>query len=310
VNGRIWAARTLLALATVLTVASIFAVWANRQVLDAGRWSDTSTALLNNEAIRTQIGDYVADQLYQNLGALGPLETALTARLQAIAGPVPGGLRALMQKAAFDLLGRPPVQAAWKTTQKRAAQHFLDIVEGNSRVVALNGNTVFVDLRPIAVDLAQQLGLPPSVLRSIPADAGRLKIVSRDQITVVRNTVGLVRGLAIILPAATLLLFALAVGLSDGRRRSAVLLAGAGLVIAGVIVLIAREVAGTQIVDSLVRTEAVRPAAHATWSITTAMLRDIAEATGVAGLVVMLAAWLGPGLIGGAQAARRPGRSR
>ena len=41
--GRRWAVRGLLIVATLVTVVAIFAVWANRQVLDADNWADTST---------------------------------------------------------------------------------------------------------------------------------------------------------------------------------------------------------------------------------------------------------------------------
>jgi hypothetical protein len=44
--------RAILALATVLCVASIFAVWANRQLLDTGYWTRTNTKLLENRAIK------------------------------------------------------------------------------------------------------------------------------------------------------------------------------------------------------------------------------------------------------------------
>ena len=38
-----WPVRTILLVATVLSVAAIFAVWANRQLLDTGYWTRTNT---------------------------------------------------------------------------------------------------------------------------------------------------------------------------------------------------------------------------------------------------------------------------
>jgi hypothetical protein len=303
-RARIWSVRILLAIATLLTVVGIFAVWANRQVLNADNWADTSTALLQNNAIRTQLSDYLVDQLYANVNVAGQLSAALPPRLQPLAGPAAGGLRNLADKSAYGLLGHPRFQSAWKTTMRLTAREFINVVEGNSKVVSLNGNAVFIDLRPIAVQVAQNFGLPSSVTSSIPPSAGRLKVISSNQISVVQNAVDLVKGLAIIMPALALILIALAVYLSEGRRRQAVLFAGVDLVIAGLLVVIVRNIAGNMIVNSLVATDSVKPAAHAAWSISTAMLSDIAQATIIIGVVVMLAASLaGPSRL--ARALRR-----
>src|SRR5205085_915332 len=53
-----WLVRSMLAAALVLAVLGIFAVWANRQVLNADNWANTSSAMLENPAIRTQISDF------------------------------------------------------------------------------------------------------------------------------------------------------------------------------------------------------------------------------------------------------------
>jgi hypothetical protein len=196
------------------------------------------------------------------------------------------------QKAAFEFLGRPRVQEAWQKTMHLTAQQFINIVENKSKAVTLSGNAVFVDLRPLMGQLTTQLGLPASVAQSLPAGAGRLKVMSSSQISTVQNSVKLVKGLTIILPAVALLLFALCVYLYTSRRRHALFVVGIDLLIAGLIVLIARNVAGTQIVNALASTEAARPASEATWSIGTRLLSDIGQSIIIVGLAVMLAASL------------------
>jgi Short C-terminal domain len=288
---RIWV-RIILFIAAIATVVSIFAVWANRQVLDSGHWSDTSTALLQNHAIRTQIADYLVDQVYANVNVSAQLSNALPPRLQPLAGPVAGGLRNLAQKAAFDLLGRPQVQSAWRAANKITAQQFIEIVEGRSTLVKLNGNDVFIDLRPIVSDLSQQLGLPASITDKIPPDAARLKLMSSNQIGTVQNGVDLLKGIAIVAPIVALALFALAVYLYTGRRRHTLFIVGIDLVIAGLVVIIARNVGGHQIVNSLVKDDSVKPATEATWLIGTRLLTDVGESVVIFGLAVMLAASL------------------
>ena len=54
-------------MATILVAAGSLAVWANRQVLNANNWADTSSALLQNDAIRTQVADFMVDQVYADV---------------------------------------------------------------------------------------------------------------------------------------------------------------------------------------------------------------------------------------------------
>lgn len=291
-RGRRILIRLLLVVATVLVAFGSLAVWANRQLLNANNWADTSSALLQNDAIRTQVADFMVDQVYANVNVAGQIKAALPPRLQPLAGPAAGGLRTVAQKAAFEFLGRPRVQEAWQTAQRVTAQQFINIVENKSKAITLSGNAVYIDLRPLMGQLTTTLGLPASVAQALPPGAGRLKVMSSNQISTVQNAVKLVKGLTIILPAVALLLFALCVYLYTGRRRHALFVVGIDLVIAGLIVLIARNVAGDQIVNALASTEAARPAADATWSIGTRLLSDIGQSIIIVGLAVMVAASL------------------
>jgi Short C-terminal domain len=291
-HGTIWGVRALFTLATILSVAGVFAIWANRQVLDADNWAHTSTALLQNSAIRTELSDYLVQQLYANIDVSKQLSGALPPRLKPLAGPVAGGLENLAQKAAYEFLGRPRVQAAWLAANRVTAKQFIDIVEGKSKLVLLNGNAVFIDLRPILGQLTQTLGLPASLLASLPPNAARLKVMTSNQISSVQKVVKLVKGLAVILPLIALLLFALAVYLMRTRRRHALFIVGVDLVVGGAIILIVRNLAGHAIINSLVATASVKPAAQAGWSIGTAMLSDIAQSSIIIGLAVALAAGL------------------
>src|SRR4051812_2519710 len=86
-RGHRLAVRALLCGATILAVLSIFAVWANRQLLDADNWADTSAAMLNNDEIRTQVSTYLVDEVYANADVSGQIASALPRRLKPLAGP-------------------------------------------------------------------------------------------------------------------------------------------------------------------------------------------------------------------------------
>jgi hypothetical protein len=137
-----------------------------------------------------------------------------------------------------------------------------------------------------------RLGLPRSLADKIPASAGQIKIMSSDQVSTLQNGATALKGLAFVLPFLAIGLLALAVYLAHGRRRRVLLFAGIDLVVAGVVVLVARNMLGNSVVDSLATTDALRPAAEGVWSIGTRMLRDVAQATIVIGIPAIAAAWL------------------
>jgi hypothetical protein len=291
-RGRRYVIRALLTGATILAIVGMFAVWANRQLLNADNWADTSSALLDNSAIRTQVSGYLVDEVYANVDVTNQVGSALPPRLKPLAGPAAGGLRDLAQQTTDRALRRPRVQEAWKQANRITAQQFITIAENKSQLVTTSGNAVVLDLRPLVVQLVARLGLPSSISAKIPPGAGHIKIMSSSQITTVQDAVGALRGLAAVLPALAVAMLALAVYLARGRRRETLLIAGLDLIAAGLIVLLARTMLGNYVVDHLTTTDAVRPAADAAWSIGTRMLHDVAQATVVVGIPLVAAAWL------------------
>ena len=88
-----------------------------------------------------------------------------------------------------------------------------------------------------------------------------------------------------------LLLYALAIGLARGFRRRTLMRVGIAIVTAGIVVFLVRSVLVSQVTNSLVKSEAVKPAAHAVLSIGTSMLSEIAGAFVVVGVPLIAAAW-------------------
>jgi Short C-terminal domain len=287
-----WSVRVLLAIATILTIFAILAIYVNRQVLDSNNWSKTSTAMVAHPAIRTALSEYLITQVYANVNVAGTLQSALPPALKPLAGEAAGALQQAAQKVAFEVLGRPRIQAVWKAANKTAAQQFINIVENKSKAVKLQGNQVILNLQPMLVNVADTLGLPGTLVQKIPPNAAQLKVLKSDQVKTVQNAVKLVRGLAIILPAVALILFALAFWLAEGRRRHTLFFVGVDLLVAGIIVLVARNLGGHYVTNKLAQGETVRPAVNAAYAIGTDMLRDVAGATLLFGLVILVAAAL------------------
>jgi putative oligomerization/nucleic acid binding protein len=282
----------IIVVASLLAFLAVFALWANRQLLNTENWTDTSSELLENEAIRGQLAVFLVDQLYANRDVQGRVEEALPPRLQPLAGPAAGGLKDLAVRATDGLLGRPRPQELWEDANRRAHTRFLDVIEGGGDVVSTEGGDVTLDVKALLGQTEERVGVGGRAEQKIPEDAAQITIMRADNLELAQDGVRFLRALAIVLVVLALGLFALAVYIARGWRREALRASGIGLLFAGAAALVARSLAGDAVVDALATTQAVRPAAEAAWSISTSLLVEAATAAIAYGLVIVGAAWL------------------
>jgi hypothetical protein len=282
----------LISIATLLGVVAIFALWANRQLLDTDNWTDTSSELLEQEAVREQISIFLVDQLYANVDVQDELEAALPKRAAALAGPAASGLQTVLQRGVDNLLERPRVQGLWEEANRRAHRRFLQVVEGGGDVVSTENGNVTLDLKAMLEEGQGGLGVGGRLAERLPEDAAQLTVLKSDQLELAQDGVDLLKTLAWVLLVLVFGLFALAIYLARGWRREALRAAGFGFIFAGALVLVLRNIAGDAVVDSLAKTESVKPAIEDTWSIGTSLLQEAAAATLLYGVVAVVFAWL------------------
>lgn len=288
-----WLVRGLIGVAAVLGIVAIFAVWANRQLLDTGYWTSTNTKLIASPPIKEAVSAYLTEQLYANVDIPGELKNELPSELKPLAAPAAGALKDVVEKGINLLLERPRVQQLWSKANQVTHAEFVRLVENKGSVVKLpGGGAVVLDLRPMLTEVAEKVGAPSSLVEKIPPKVAQLRIVTSKQLNTMQNAVNLLRSLALVLPLLVVAMFALAVYLARGRRRQTLIAVGAAFIGAGLVVLVARGIIGDKVVSSLATTEAVRPAAQSAWSIGTSVLADVAWATVFIGVPVILAGLL------------------
>ena len=286
------AVTALVILGVVIGIIAVFAVWANRQALETDTWTKTSSELLEDEDIRTAVAGFLVDELYANVDVQGELEKRLPPPAQPLAGPVAGGLRQLANTVALEILERPKIQQLWEDANRIAHEKLIAVIEDESKVLRLEGDVAVLDLKELLEQVTSQVGLSGNLVGKLPDDAAEITILRSDQIGLAQDGVRLLRDLAIGLSVIALGLFALAIYLARGWRRVAVRSVGIGFIIIGLIVLAARSLAGTGLVDALATTAAVEPAVDSTWEIGTSLLRASAVAFVGYGVLIVLGAWL------------------
>jgi hypothetical protein len=287
---------TLIVFGALLAFLATFAIWANRQLLETDTWTNTSTKLLEDPEIRSQVASTMVDTLYANVDVQAELQQALPPRLQPLAGPASAGLRELTLRLANQALERPRVQQLWEDANRNAHRTLIDVVEHGGN------EDVNLDIGTLVTQLGQQAGV--DVAGKIPPGVANIEILPNDKLSQAQKVIKLLRGLAVVLLVLALAIFALAIYLAGNWRREALRDIGFAFMIVGVLVLIARSLAGDAVVNSLASTEAIKPAVSNTWSIGTSLLSAQGGGLIFYGLFIVIGAWLS-GPAGIARSARR-----
>ena len=208
--------------------------------------------LLQNSTIRAALGNYLVDQLYENVDVEKELEEILPGDTKELAGPAAGGLRQVAGDGAEKVLetstaqrsGKTPTapptnscSPCWKTRAKR------------SRPKKATSASTSAACSPTS---PARSGSRQTLAEKLPPDAGKIEILRSDELKTAQNIAVAIKGLALVLSILTFLAFGLAIYLSRDGRWVTVLFSGIGLIAAGFAVIVARHIAGGIVVDQLV----------------------------------------------------------
>jgi Short C-terminal domain len=296
--------KALVVLGSVFAFLSVFAIWTERQALNTDDWVETSGRLIENEKVRAAVGEYLVEQLYDNVDVEKELEGILPGDLKDLAGPASGGLRQVAGSGAEQVLQTATAQDLWKDANRSAHEQLLAVLENKKEAVETDEGEVTLQLGSLITNLADQVGIASQLAEKLPPDAGQITILRSGELKTAQDIAVAIKGLAIVLSLLTLLCFGLAIYLSRESRWVTILSCGVGLIAAGFAVIVAREIAGGIVVDQLVKEESVKPAAEAAWSISTSLMVGIATTVIVFGVLFGIAGWLGSPT-GSARATRR-----
>jgi len=285
-------ALTLIVVASIVGFLAIFALWANRQLLDTDNWAETSSELLENDEIRGQVAGFLTDELYANVDIEERLRQVLPPQAAALAGPAAGGLKQLAERGGKALLGRPVPQRLWEEANRRAHRQLIALLEGGGDALSTSNGEVTLDLKGLLGQTESRVGIGGRAAQALPEGAAQIKILRSDQLDLAQDAVQALKAVAWVLVLLTLGLFALAVYLARGWRREALRACGVGFIAMGVGALVARELAGGEVVDALATTASVEPAVQATWTISTSLLVQASVAAIGYGVVIVAVAWL------------------
>jgi hypothetical protein len=286
------AAWILVVLALLVTVFALIAGYVRYQALDTPTVRNSAEEMIADPEIREQIAATLVDELYSNVDVEARLEARLPEQQKALSGVIAGALRGLADNLAVKALDRPRVQAVWVESVERAHTRLVQVLDDDVTAVSTEGGYVVLNLQPLVIQIGEQVAILGRVGASLPEDTGKIRIMRADDLETAQDLTQLFKQVAAVIVFVPFILLAIAIWLARGRRRAVLRTAALGLIGVGLLVLIARKVGGSYVVDNLVETESVRPAAQDSWDIFTNLLADGAWTVIGIGIVALLGVWL------------------
>jgi hypothetical protein len=284
------AVTVLVVLGALCIFISTLSVWIRDVALDEDVWAETSSQLLQSENIRNSLSIYLVDQAYASSDAEVRLQEALPEQLKPLAGPLSAQLKGVAYDAVNRALERPRVQELWRSANRALNAQLVAFIEGDTTRLQSTGGAVVLNVDQLVADVAGS-----GAAGAVEGRVQPIVVLQADQLSTAQTAVKALKALSFWPLIIGLLLWAGAVYWS-ARRRLTVRNIALSLALMGLLILAILRVGGHAVVDNLVQTESVRPAAADAWTILTSLLAQSATAGIFIGLVAVVAIWFsGPG---------------
>jgi hypothetical protein len=290
----------VLGLAAVTGVVAIFSIWANGQLLDGGGWASVSGNLLESKEVRHRVAVFLGEEVVATTE-----EQLAAAGQEAIAVEVMPGLRARQVDLAEQVMATKRFRKVWTEANRSGQRTLVRVLDEED---AGENGVVYVDLTPALRQIAEVIdeeGLASefgavNLAAQVEPGSARIKVLEAAELSQAQDVVRVVRHLTLPAVFATIALYLFALFL--GRDRVSLAFLGIGLALAatGGLALLARALAGHEVIDQLLGNGAAadRDAAEAAWRVVTSKVADLAGvAIGIGAVIVLL--------VGGIAALRR-----
>ena len=300
-------ARVLTVVAIVLALVGMLAFYVANTALDAAGFETISRNMIQSDAIRTQVANTAVDQLYANVDVEAAIAQRLPPDQRGLAPVLAGISRSGADRAAVAALERPRVQTAWVEVTTATQRQLVRLLDDKNQFVQTDGGKVVLDLRPIMIEIGDQVVVVGRLAEKLPDSAGKITVIDESQLETAQTITKILRAVANWMWLVALAVAALAIWLARGRRRTELRALAIGVLAVGLLMLAVRRVAGGYLVDQLAKDDSVKPAVQDAWDILTQVLADRAWVWITLGVVTLVGVWL-VGETGRAAQARRAAR--
>jgi hypothetical protein len=167
---------------------------------------------------------------------------------EALSGQLPEQAQPFVASSIDGFVKSPDFRQLWVTVNEEAHPEVLAMLRGEqSGSLSVQGDAVVLDLGDVAVNLKQQLtaeGVP--FADQIPQVNASVELISRPAVRQLVPAFDLLEKLSVVLPVVAILLLALGV-LISARRGSTLVVAGIGLVVTMLLLVLFAFLARSQV---------------------------------------------------------------
>jgi hypothetical protein len=277
--------------AILLALVGMLAYFVAHTALDESEFEAVSRNMIENHAIRTQVANAAVDRLYAKVDVEAAIAEQLPPEQQRLAPILAGLSRSGADRAAEAALERPRAQTAWVETTTATQRQLVRLLDDKTKFVQTDGGKVVLDLRPIMIQIGDQVVVIGRLAEKLPDSAGRITIVDESQLETAQTITRILRAVANWMWPVALAVAAFAIWLARGRRRIELRALAIGVFLVGLLMLAVRRVAGGYLVDRLAKDDSVKPAIRDAWNILTQVLADRAWVWIILGVVTLLGVW-------------------
>ena len=282
----------LIVLATIIGIVSVFGLWAKRQLLETETWTTTSERLIQDSDIQAAVSNFAVTAIYDNVDVQAELAQRLPPQVAPLAGPIAGALRSAAGDVALKALDQPKVQQLWVDATAAAQSKLIALIDDEGEFVSTTGGVVTLDLKSLLESVTAQLGLPGTLVGKLPESATSIEVMKSSELDAAQKGLKLLKTAGYVLTAITLLLYAAAIALARGRRRTTLRAVGFSFIVIGAAVLFARSAGGDAVVSSLSGAASSDDAVRAAFTVGTSLILETGQSIVAYGIVIVLAAWL------------------
>ena len=179
---RLIGARALTVLAILLALVGMVAFYVEHTALDEEGFETISRSMIENDEIRTQVAAKSVDTLFENVDVEAAIAERLPPAQQGLAPVLAGLARSGADRAADAALERPRVQTVWVEVTTRTQRQLVRLLDDDTTFIQTEGGAVVLDLRPIVIELGDQVAVIGKVAERLPESSGKIAIIEKSQL--------------------------------------------------------------------------------------------------------------------------------
>jgi len=235
-------------LACLAIIVTIPAGWTYRTIFDTDAFVDRVTPIGFDPAVTPVLSDRLTTQIFSLVDVEAIVAEALPPQGQILAGPLTGGIQDFVHEKVDEVLSSDRFRDRWIRANRFAHSQIVAVLRNESDIVDTAGGRVVLNLLPIINEALQNIeaqaaglfqkdvdlpevteGEVPDEVRErislavgveVPEDFGEIVVFESDRLEAAQETVAFLDRAVVFLVILTVLLGALALWVSQRRRRT------------------------------------------------------------------------------------------